>query len=514
MATRTVRQLPLGAVRPPVRGEFGSIRRRPGDAVIDLAPVLFVCGLLLVTLAIAMLVPALVDYIAGHEDWRVFTISSGVTVFVGVLLVLTNWHGPLRLGLRQAFVLTSLSWVVVSLFAALPFRFSDLELSFTDAVFEAMSGITTTGSTVIVGLDYAAPGILLWRSLLQWLGGIGIIVTAVALLPLLQVGGMQLFRTESTDQSDKISPRVAQIALGIISVYLGMTALWTLFIWLTGLTLFDAVAHAMTTIATGGFSTVDMSIGHFANPSLDWVISAGMLASAVPYVLYVQALRGRAWLLWQDEQVRGLFTILAVAILAMSVAHTLVNGVDPLLALRFVVFNAVSVMTGTGYATADYSAWGPFANAGFFFLMFIGGCAGSTTCGIKVFRFQILFATARAQVARLIQPHGVLLATYNRRPIPESVVVSVIAFLVLYLVCYAALALALGLMGLDFLTATSGAATAISNVGPGLGNVIGPAGNFATLPDAAKWVLSFGMLLGRLELFTVLILFMPSFWRA
>ncbi|MFN4090467.1 MAG: TrkH family potassium uptake protein, partial [Alphaproteobacteria bacterium] len=505
---------PAGPYHPAGSIDPSRMRRRRSYGLIEVAPVLFVCGLLLVTLSVAMLLPALVDLVAGYDDWQVFATASGITLFVGVLLVLTNRRGPLRLGLRQAFLLTSASWMVVALFGALPFAFSDLEMSFTDSVFESVSGVTTTGSTVIVGLDYAPPGILIWRALLQWLGGIGIIVTAVALLPLLQVGGMQLFRTESTDQSDKISPRVAQIALGIISVYLGATALWALFIWGAGLSPFDAVAHAMTTIATGGFSTVDASIGHFADPTLEWIVTAGMLASAMPYVLYVQALRGRPALLWRDEQVRGLLGIVVGAVLALAVAHALLNGIEPMEALRHVAFNAVSVMTGTGYATTDFGAWGPFATIGFFFLMFIGGCAGSTTCGIKVFRVQILFSAARSQIARLVQPHGVFVATYNRRPIPEPVIESVIAFLILYFLCYAALAAALGLMGLDFLTATSGAATAISNVGPGLGDIIGPTGTFAPLPDAAKWLLSFGMLLGRLELFTILVLFLPSFWRA
>ena len=416
--------------------------------------------------------------------------------------------------MRQAFLLTALAWVVIAAFGALPFVFSNLELAYTDAFFEAMSGVTTTGSTVITGLDFAPPGILLWRAILQWLGGIGIIVMAVAVLPMLQVGGMQLFRMESSDTSEKILPRAAQIVGAIAALYFCLTALCAVAMWVAGMTPFEAVAHAMTTIATGGFSTSDASIGHFNSAAIDYVVIIFMLAGSLPFVLYLQAVRGRSRALFGDSQVRWFFAITAIAVAVMVLWQWLGNDVGAADALRYASFNVVSILTGTGYATADYMAWGGFAVAVFFFIMFIGGCAGSTSCGIKIFRIQVLFAATVIQMKRLLQPHGVFTPRYNGKPLQESVIASVMSFLFLFAICFGVLAFGLSALGLDFLTAISGAATAMANVGPALGDTIGPTGNFQSLPDAAKWLLSLGMLLGRLELFTVLVLFSPAFWRA
>jgi trk system potassium uptake protein TrkH len=492
----------------------GTLAWSGSGLLIDYRPILFICGLLMSTLALAMLLPAVVDAAVGNPDWQVFTASAAVTLFLGVSLILTNRSRGGALRLRQAFVLTTVAWIVIPAFAALPFVFSELELTYTNGFFEAMSGITTTGSTVIVGLDYAPPGILLWRALLQWLGGIGIIVMAVAVLPMLQVGGMQLFRMESSDKSEKVMPRATQIAGGIGTIYLILTMLCAVAYWLAGMTGFEAVAHAMTTIATGGFSTSDASIGYFGNASIDWIAVVFMVTGSMPFVLYLRAVRGDPGALLKDSQVRWFLAIIVVAVTLLATYHSWRNAVEPVEAIRFTAFNAISIMTGTGYATTDFGLWGQFAIPAFFFLMFIGGCAGSTTCGIKIFRFQVLYATAQTQALRLIQPHGVFISYYNGKPIPDTVAESVMSFFFLFVLCFGALALGLGLLGLDFLTAVSGAATAIANVGPGLGETIGPAGTFATLPDAAKWLLSAGMLLGRLELFTVLVLFAPSFWRS
>jgi trk system potassium uptake protein len=402
--------------------------------------------------------------------------------------------------------------MVIVIFGALPFQFSELELSAVDAFFEAMSGVTTTGATVIVGLDFAPPGILLWRAILQWLGGIGIIVMAVAVLPMLQVGGMQMFRIEAFD-TDKVLPRAAQIAGGIAIVYVLLTCVGVLVLWSVGMSGFDAVAHAMTSIATGGFSTYDASVGHFDNAAIDWAMSVIMVLGSVPFVLYLRVVRGDLRPVFGDTQVRWFLSILAVSIALVALWLYYGDVMGPLDALRYSTFNVISVMTGSGFATADYGRWGNFVVAIMFVLMFIGGCAGSTTCGIKIFRIQVLYATAEAQIHRLMQPNGVFFPYYNRKPISESVASSVMSFFFLFVACFALLAVALGLTGLDFITALSGAASAIANVGPGLGDVIGPAGNYATLPDSAKLLLSLGMLLGRLELLTVLILLAPAFWR-
>ena len=481
--------------------------------MIDFRPVLFATGILLVILAAAMVVPAVADAAAGDPDWLVFASSAAVTLFVGVALVLTNRVRAAGGSIRQAFVLVTFSWIVMAAFAALPFAFSQLDLSYTDAFFEAMSGITTTGSTVITGLDHAPPGILLWRGLLEWLGGIGIIVMAVSVLPMLRVGGMQLFRIEFGDVSDKVLPRAGQIVVGMGIIYVVLTVVFAAVLYGLGMTGLEAAVHSMAALSTGGFSTSDQSVGVFNSAAIDWVVTLAMLAGGMPFVLYLQAVRGNPGQLLRDRQVQWYLAAALVAVLVLAGWLWLARDVAAMDALRLAAFNAVSIMTGTGFITADFGTWGGFAVAVFLLLMFIGGCAGSTSCGIKIFRFQVLYAAAEVQMKRLLQPNGVFIPYYNRQPISEGVIMSVLAFIFIYAFCFVLLALALGLIGLDFLTAVSGAATAISNVGPALGEIIGPAGTFAPLPESAKWVLSAGMLLGRLELFSVLVLFMPAFWR-
>jgi trk system potassium uptake protein TrkH len=480
--------------------------------MIELRPVIFVIGILMSVLAVAMIIPAIVDIAVGHPDWQVFSVAAFVTLFVGVSMMLTTRASLGSFTVRQAFVMTNMAWFVIAAFGALPFQFSELELSPTDAFFESMSGVTTTGATVIVGLDFAPPGILLWRSILQWLGGIGIIVMAVAILPMLQVGGMQMFRIEAFD-TDKVLPRAAQIASGISIIYVFLTAMATIILWSIGMSGFDAVTHAMSAIATGGFSTYDASVGHFDNAAVDWAMSAIMVLGSIPFVLYLRVVRGEMRPVFADTQVRWFFAILAISI--ALIALWLIHGelMTPLEALRYSTFNVISVMTGSGFATADYGRWGSFVVAFMFVLMFVGGCAGSTTCGIKIFRLQVLYTTVQAQIHRLMHPNGVFFPYYNKKPIPDAVATSVMSFFFLFAACFALLSVGLGLTGLDFITAVSGAASAIANVGPGLGDIIGPAGNYATLPDSSKLLLCFGMLLGRLELFTVLILLAPSFWR-
>ena len=483
--------------------------------MMDWRPILLVVGILLIILAVFMVPPMVADLAAGHQDWQVFLTAACLTLFTGVSLVLMNRApGAADLTGRQAFLLTTIVWVVLTFFAALPLQFSELELSLADAVFEAMSGITTTGSTVIVGLDNAPPGILLWRAILQWLGGIGIIVMGVAILPILSVGGMQLVRAESSDLSDKILPRAAQIASGIGLIYLGLTLACAIAYWSAGMASFDAAAHAMTTIATGGYSTSDGSIGHFANPSIEWIAVVFMVLGALPFVLYIQATNGQIGAPFRDSQVLWFLGIVGSATVLITCWLAVQSDLPPRDALRSAAFNVISVITGTGYASTDYGLWGTFPVQVMFFLMCIGGCTGSTTGGIKIFRFTVLYAVASAQVARLIRPHSVVITTFNRRPLPQAAAVAVITFVFMFALCFSIGALALSAFGLDYLTAMSGSLTALANVGPGLGPEIGPSGNFSGLPDGAKWILSFAMLVGRLELFTVLILAAPGFWRA
>ena len=482
--------------------------------MIEYRPVLFFLGILLSGLAAAMVVPALVDGAFGSPDWQAFTAAAALTLFVGIAFMLLSRGGWTSIPVRDGFVLTTAAWVLSAAFGALPFLLSDLDLSYTDAFFEAMSGITTTGSTVLSGLDEAPRGILLWRSLLQWLGGIGFIVMAIAVLPILQVGGMHLFRTEFADPSGKVLPRVGQLATGIGSIYLGATIACMIAMWMAGMSAFEATAHAMTTIATGGFSTSDQSIGHFASAPIEWIATVFMIVGSLPFLLLWGALRGKALGLLRDTQVQWFFGIVAASVVAIAMWQWLASGHPLSQAIRESAFNVTSIITGTGYASADYWQWGTFPAAAFLFFMFIGGCAGSTSCSVKVFRYQILYQALIVQMVRLMRPHGVAVPQYNGRPIPESVTDSVFAFFFLFLLLFALLAFGLAALGLDFVTAISSAATAIANVGPGLGDVVGPSGTFASIPDAGKWLMAAGMLLGRLEIFTVLVLLSPSFWRA
>jgi trk system potassium uptake protein TrkH len=480
--------------------------------MLHLRPIFFVVSSLLVILALAMLLPALVDLAVANPDWKVFAVSSGCTLaFAGMAFLATRGGKP-ELGIREAFLLTTLSWVALSAFAALPFTFSALKLSYSDAFFEAMSGLTTTGSTVLVGLDGMPPGILLWRSLIQWLGGIGIIVLGIAILPFLRVGGMQLFRTESSDRSEKIMARPNDFARAIGGVYLGLTLLCAFAYYLAGMSGFDALNHAMTTLATGGFSTSDGSLGSFP-AATHWIAVLFMIVGALPFVLYLKALQGSPGALLRDSQVKLLLTFVFVAILFVTIWLRITQEVAFFEALRLVALSIVSIVTTTGFAVTDYGLWGSYAIVFFFLLTFIGGCTGSTSGGIKIFRFLILWVTVKGLLHNLRFPHRIVKQTYEGRPVPMDVQTAVIAFFACLIASFALLTLSLSLLGLDPLSALSGAAQAIANVGPGLGPEIGPAGNFAGLPDAAKWLLSAGMLLGRLELFTVLVLFLPSFWK-
>jgi trk system potassium uptake protein TrkH len=383
---------------------------------------------------------------------------------------------------------------------------------FTDAFFEAMSGLTTTGATVFTGLDSLPKGLLLWRGILQWLGGIGIIVVAMVFLPELKVGGMQIFRSEAFETSGKVLPRAAEIASRISVIYFAMTAACIICYLVVGMDGFDAVNHALTTVSTGGFSTYDASFGAYQGPP-EYVASVFMVLASLPFVRFVQLAAGTAKPLLRDSQVRTYLLINFALIVVLTWYRMAVNGDLAEHSFREAAFNVTSIITGTGYASVDYQLWGAFPVALFFFVGLIGGCAGSTCCSIKVFRYQILFASIRAQIRNIHSPHGVFTPRYEGRPIGEDVMFSVMAFFVMFVVSLGVVSVLLAMTGLDFITSVSGAATALANVGPGLGPTIGPAGNFATINDTAKWILTFAMLLGRLELMVVLVLLTPRFWR-
>ena len=474
--------------------------------------VFFAIGVLLVILGAFMLIPFFVQIIYDEQN-NAFLSSSSITVFIGILLVLANLEDERKLNLQQAFLLTTLSWLSIAIFGSIPFLLSGLNLSFVDAFFESMSGITTTGSTIITNLDNSPKSVLIWRALLQWLGGIGIIVMAITILPLLNIGGMQLFRMENSD-SEKILPKTREVTLIISSIYITLTLACGISYWLGGMNIFDGISHAMTTIATGGFSNYSASIGYFESPRIETISIVFIILGSIPFIAYLKFVKGNKNIFFKDSQIKGLIYILAVSVFLMLLYLNIGNKEYSFLeSLRISTFNVVSILSGTGYVTDDFSAWGKFPLIFFLFLMFIGGCAGSTTCGIKIFRFQILGHFIINQLKKLVYPHGVFSIKYNNEKISNTFIYSIITFIFIYFFIFFILATLLSLNGLDFITAISGSASAISNVGPGLGEIIGPNGNFSNLPNFSKLSLSLGMLLGRLELFAVLILFFPSFWK-
>tara|TARA_B100002052_G_C15846853_1_gene582942 strand:+ start:28 stop:1467 length:1440 start_codon:yes stop_codon:yes gene_type:complete len=472
--------------------------------------VFFTLGILQIILGIFMLIPVIAQFFYDDIDSS-FLGSSIVTIIFGTLFFLSNLDHNKKLNLQQAFLLTALSWLSIAIFGSLPFVFSNLNFSFTNAFFESMSGITTTGSTIISNLEIIPKGILLWRAILQWLGGIGIIVMAITLMPIMNVGGMQLFKITSNDSSEKILPKSKQIALRLIFIYLFLTTLCAFSYKMLGMNLFDSITHSMTTIATGGFSNYNESIGFFNSISIETSAMIFIILGSLPFIAYIKFLNGDKKIFFTDIQIKTFLKVVLISIIILSIFLILNNSAE--FNFRSILFNIISILTGTGYVNAQFDNWGGFPIILFIILMFIGGCAGSTTCGIKIFRIQILYSFFVNQIRKIIYPKGIFVLKYDQNPVDDKFIASIISFIYLYLVIFFVITALLSLSGLDFITSISGAATSISNVGPGLGSTIGPNGNFSSLPDISKWILSLGMILGRLELFAILVLFLPSFWK-
>ena len=474
--------------------------------------VFFTLGILQIILGISMMVPILTQIIYSEIDSS-FIGASIISIVFGVLFFLSNLNHDKRLNLQQAFLLTALSWLSIAIFGSLPFVFSNLELSITDSFFESMSGITTTGSTIISNLEIAPRSILLWRAMLQWLGGIGIIVMAITLMPIMNVGGMQLFKISSNDSSEKLLPKSKEIALRLVYVYLVLTAFCALTYKIFGMNIFDSLTHSMTTIATGGFSNYNDSIGHFNSMPIEISSMIFIILGSLPFISYIKFLNGNKKIFTSDVQIKSFIKIIIISIILLFIYSIFQNNNLSEVDVRAIFFNVISILSGTGYVTGEFDGWGNFPLIFFLILMFIGGCAGSTTCGIKIFRIQILYIFILNQLKKMIYPKGVFLVKYDKNTVDDKFMASVISFIFLYLVIFFLITALLSLSGLDFVTSISGAATSISNVGPGLGSTIGPSANFASIPEVSKWILSLGMILGRLELFAILVLFLPSFWR-
>ena len=474
--------------------------------------VFYTLGTLQIILGVFMLIPVIIQLIYNELDSG-FVSASIITIIFGILFFLTNLDHDKSIDLPQAFILTALSWLSVAIFGSLPFIFSELNLNFTDAFFESMSGITTTGSTVLTDLDNSPKGILLWRAILQWLGGIGIILMAITLMPIMNIGGMQLFKISSNDNAEKILPKSKEVSLRLIIIYSLLTLACATFYKLFGMNYFDSLTHSMTTIATGGFSNYNDSIGYFNSALIEINAIIFIILGSIPFIAYIKYLNGDKKIFYKDAQINFFLKTILVSVIIISVFLLFKSHSSETFLLRQVTFNVVSILTGTGYVTANYSDWGGFPLIFFLVLMFIGGCAGSTTCGLKIFRIHILYKFFLMQLKKYIYPRGVFVLKYGENILNEKFISSIISFVFLYIIIFFIITTLLSISGLDFITAISGAATSISNVGPGLGGMIGPNGNFSLLPDFSKWILTVGMLLGRLELFAIIVLFIPSFWR-
>ena len=474
--------------------------------------VFFTLGVLLIVLGFSMLVPISIQLIYNEFN-STFIISSIITITFGALFFLANIDHNRSLSTQQAFLLTALSWLGVAIFGSIPFIFSDLNLSLTDAFFESMSGITTTGATIINNLSDAPKAILSWRAILQWLGGIGIIVMAITLMPIMNIGGMQLLKISSGDSSEKILPKTKQISLRLVLIYFSLTFLCAFFYKVCGMNFFDSLTHSMTTIATGGFSNYNQSIGFFESAKIEYVSIVFIILGSIPFISYIKFLSGNKKIIFKDEQIKLFFKLVFFSILILFIYLAIVNKSIFEIQLRSIIFNVVSILTGTGYVTKEFDQWGNFPLIFFLLLMFIGGCAGSTTCGIKVFRVHMLYFFLKNQLLKIIYPRAIINLKYNNDIVQDKLIASIISFIYLYIIIFFVISALLTLTGLNFITAVSGAASSISNVGPGLGNEIGPSSNYANLPAVSKWILSAGMILGRLEIFAILVIFLPSFWR-
>lgn len=478
-------------------------------------PCLLILGAILNILALFMLLPIGFSLAYDSANQLAFVASATITSVTGIVFMVIGKKYPMeQMQPKQIFLITTFAWLGTSLFSALPLTLMQNPLSIADAVFEAVSGITTTGSTVIVGLDYLPKDVLLWRSLLNWIGGVGVIGMAIAVMPFLRVGGMRLFKTESSEWSDKALPRAQSLMAMILYAYLILSLFCFLSFWLAGMDWFNAINHMMTTVSTGGFSTSDSSFAQFDSLAIHWIAILFMLMGAVPFVLFVRLMVHKQFLFFTDTQVKGLLIVVLVTTFILSLHLMLTNQMNLLNAFTMAAFNLVSVITTTGFASGDYQTWGQLAWVVFFFCTFIGGCSGSTSGGIKIFRFQIFGGLVKEQMTTAVHPRAIISRRYNNKLISSEILSSSVAYLFLFFICFASLSLILALTGLDMVTSITGAATALMNVGPGLGDVIGPAGNFSSLSDLAKWSLSFGMLLGRLEFLTLLVLFSSIFWRS
>ena len=481
--------------------------------MFDFKPISLVLGFLICTTGFFLSIPLITELIYKTDQWQAYAAPLIVYLVVGGSLIIINKDTEMKLNLKGAFFLTGISWIVMALLCSIPFMFAKTNLTFADALFESMSGITTTGSTILNDLDLQPKGVLIWRALLQWLGGIGIIVLAISVLPFLKVGGMQLFHMEGDDPYEKFLPRITSVVSKIFFIYISLTITCIISYFYFGMNLFDAITHGFTTISTGGFSTHNESLAFFNSNKILLTSILFMIIGSFPFILLAQVSYKNPFILFKDQQIRLFILIITGLIISLyfiigdRIADSTGNK------LVSISFNSISIITGTGYISENFENWGNYSSVLFLLIMFIGGCAGSTTGGLKIFRFQILFLAVKNHIKRLIKPHGVFPSKFNGRTIPDASFDSVTSFFYLYILSFVLISLLLSFSGYDLITCLSAAATAISNVGPGLGEIIGPEGNFSSMSDYSKYILALGMLFGRLEILTLLILLSPFYWK-
>jgi trk system potassium uptake protein TrkH len=482
--------------------------------MLDLRPVGYVLGLLTIVMGAAMLFPMALDFADGDPNWQAFAVSAAVAVALGGSVALASANFDLRqMSVREAFLLTTATWSVLPLVGAIPFLLGTPDVSLTDAYFEAVSGMTTTGATVFPGLDDLPRGVNLWRGILQWLGGLGIVIVALIFLPVMRVGGMQFFRSEGFDTLGKVLPRTIDISRALIQAYVALTVACAATYGALGMNWYDATVHALTTLATGGVSTTDRSFAAFSGPA-EYAAVVFMILAALPFIRFIQFANGNRMALWHDAQVRAFLRWMAYAVAAIVLWRVLVLGhaVEP--ALRESTFNLVTIWTGTGYSSTDVTVWGSFAFTILFVGGLIGGCTASTGCSVKVFRYLVLKEALINQLRQLVSPRRVTVPRLDGRPIEQDVTDSVITFTVLFFLTLAVTAAALSLTGLETQTAITAAWTSVANIGPAFGPEVGPSGSMEAFPVAAKWIMIIGMLVGRLELLAVFVLFTTAFWRS
>ena len=481
--------------------------------MIDPRPVGYVIGLLVATLGGMMLFPMALDWSAGDPNWMAFLESAVVCLAFGSMLAMACANRAGRgLTLQQSFLLTTGVWVALPVFGALPFVIGAPDASATDAIFEAVSGMTTTGTTAFSGLDALPMGTNLWRGILQWLGGLGIVIVAMIFLPVMKVGGMQFFRSEGFDTLGKILPRALDISSALIQVYVVLTVACAATYFALGMNGFEAVVHALSTVSTGGFSSSDQSFGLFIGAP-EYAASLFMLLASLPFIRFVQLMQGQVAPIWRDRQVRAYLRWNVYAIAAVLAYEVFDRGAPFWPTLRESTFNIISTFSGTGYASVDLASWGPFPFVVLIVVGLIGGCTSSTGCSVKVFRYLVLIEAVKAKVRQLHSPSAVIDVRYGGEKLSLDIINSVIVFFTMFILTLGFLAVGLSLAGLEAQTAVTAAWTAVANVGPVFGPEVGPTGAVDGFPEIAKWMMIAGMLLGRLELLSVYVLFLARFWR-